>query len=261
MVNRMVSLPRAVPDVIIGGAPRSGTTFLCEVLARHPRVFIPRPFAPEPKVCLTPATAGKAGLLARYDLIFGTAPAGAVRIEKTANYFENSAARNRIADLLPDVKLIFILREPVARAYSNWAWSRQNGLEPLSFAEAILQEGRRVSPFSPEREHVRPFDYMIRGQYGTFAEAWIKDFGRERIAFVLFEDALLNPEVFASRVQLFVGVEPLSWDALRTGKINATEPDTIGLDRGLERALRERIAPEVLSFSRATGIDVSAWGY
>lgn len=254
------SLP-AVPDVIIGGAPRSGTTFLCEMLSKHPHLFIPRPFAPEPKVCLVPDSHGTRGLLARYERLFASAPDGAIRIEKTANYFENSEARTRIADLLPDVKLIFLLREPVARAYSNWSWSRKNGLETLTFAEAILLEGKRISPFGPDREHVRPFDYMLRGRYGTFAERWINVFGRERIAFMLFEDALLKPEAFASRVQLFIGVEPISWDLLRTGRINATEPDANGLDPGLEHELRERIAPEVLRFSSITGLDVSTWGY
>jgi hypothetical protein len=38
-----------VPDVVIGGAPRSGTTFLCELLAKHPSVYVAMPFIPEPK--------------------------------------------------------------------------------------------------------------------------------------------------------------------------------------------------------------------
>ena len=43
-----------LPDIVIGGAPRSGTTFLCELLAKHPDVFIARPVIPEPKVLILP---------------------------------------------------------------------------------------------------------------------------------------------------------------------------------------------------------------
>lgn len=251
----------AVPDVIIGGAPRSGTTFLAEILAKHPGIFIPRPFAPEPKVCLGPQPDGASGRFARYRELFGAADLGVLRIEKTTNYFENEEARCRIAESLRDVKLIFMLREPVRRAYSNWLWSRKNGLETLPFEEAIRLEGRRPSPFPPERSYVRPFDYLARGRYGTLAEAWISEFERKRIAFYVFENALADPDSFVADVQHFLGVEPMSWQDLQTGRINATEPDSAGLEPALERELRARIAPEVRHFAALTGLDISSWDY
>ena len=251
----------AVPDVIIGGAPRSGTTFLCHLLLKHPDVFVAQPIAPEPKVCLTPHPQGNPGLLERYAQFFADTPFGKLRVEKTTNYFENEAARERLAGLLRDVRLVFILREPVARAYSNWLWSRKNGLETLPFEEAIRLEGTRPSPFPPEREHVRPFDYMIRGRYGTFAESWLKSFDKRRIGFFLFEHALEDPHAFVERFQTYLGIECLPWSALRTGKINATEPDRAGLDPVLAGRLRARIAPEVARFAEVTGLDVSVWGY
>lgn len=228
---------------------------------KHPGIFIPRPLAPEPKVCLTPHAEGNVGLLERYEGFFRPAPHDQVRVEKTTNYFENHEARERIAGLLPDVKLIFLLREPVARAYSNWLWSRKNRIETLPFAEAISLEGSRPSPFSPERPHVRPFDYQKRGRYGALAEAWLGSFGRDQIAFYLFEDARDAPRQFVEEVQRFIGVDPWPWDRLRTGVINATEPDQVGLDPKLEARLRERFAPEVAKLAKLTGLDVSPWGY
>src|SRR5262245_17165069 len=135
----------AVPDIVIGGAPRSGTTFLCELLAKHPRVYVARPFIPEPKVCLRNHPAGDPGLICHYNEYFAAAPVGQVRVEKTSNYFENDLARERLARLLPQARFVFMLREPVARAYSNWLWSRKNGLETLPFDKAIQLEGRRLS--------------------------------------------------------------------------------------------------------------------
>lgn len=250
-----------VPDIIIGGAPRSGTTFLCELLMRHPDVYVARPIAPEPKVCLTPHPLGNIGYLKRYKEYFADIAPEKIRVEKTTNYFENNEARDRLATLLPHVRLIFILREPVARAYSNWLWSCKNGLESLPFSEAIAIEGRRPSPFPPERDYVRPFDYMTRGRYGTFAEGWLRLFGPDRIAFFLFDEAVNNPEPFIAQLQSYIGVRQLPWSALRTGKINATETDPKGLDPMLVAELRERIAPEVHRLAAVTGLDVSTWGY
>src|SRR5207253_6964810 len=137
-----------VPDVIIGGAPRSGTTFLCELLAKHPDIYVAKPFIPEPKVCMTPHPGGDAGLLRRYADIFSDAPSRSIRIEKTSYYLENAEARERLVRILPRAKFVFILREPVERAYSNWMRSRLNGLETLPFEEAIERELSRVSPLS-----------------------------------------------------------------------------------------------------------------
>jgi hypothetical protein len=258
-VTSPIRLP--VPDVVIGGAPRSGTTFLCEVLAKHPGVFVARPFIPEPKVLMTPHPDGDAGLLQRYAEFFAEAPADAVRVEKTSYMLENDEARDRLVRLLPHAKLVFILREPVARAYSNWLWSRKNGLETLSFRDAIAAEGKRQSPLPPDREYARPFDYMTRARYAHMAEGWIKAIGRERIAVYIFEDAIAHPEPFIASLQDFVGVERLPWDRLATGVVNANDPVPAALDAATIAELRERIGDEMRCFAELTGLDVGIWGY
>src|SRR6185295_1534813 len=94
-----ISMPvhAPLPDVVIGGAPRSGTTFLAELLAKHPGVYIAQPIIPEPKVCLRPHPLGDAGYADAYAKLFADAPQGSVCVEKTSNYFENAAARERLA--------------------------------------------------------------------------------------------------------------------------------------------------------------------
>ena len=251
--------PNALPDVVIGGAPRSGTTFVAEVLAKHPGVFLTRPLIPEPKVCLYPHADGDAGHVQHYRQLFADAPAGVVRVEKTSNYFENDAARERLARVLPDAKFVFMLREPVARAYSNWKWSTKNKIETLPFAEAVELEGKRANPLGPEREAARPFDYMLRGRYGTFAAAWYARFGRERIRFFLFEDAVRDPARFVFDLQEWLGVAQLPWSELQTSKVNATDPDANGLDPALAGVLRARVRPEIETFAQLTGLDLSAW--
>jgi hypothetical protein len=248
-----------LPDIVIGGAPRSGTTFLCEVLDKHPGVHLAKPIAPEPKVLLTGDADGDAGILKRYDSYFAKAAPHLVKIEKTTNYFENEDARLRFARLLPKTRLIILLRNPVDRAYSNWLWSRKNGLETLGFEEALNLEGKRPSPLPPGREAARPFDYTTRGRYGSLARAWIDALGRERIGFFIFEDILSRPEHFVAGIQTFARLEQLPWSVLQTGRVNATDADK-PIDPKTAERLRERFASEIKDFHDLTGVDVSAWG-
>lgn len=254
----MASRP-ALPDVVIGGAPRSGTTFVAEILGKHPGVHLARPIIPEPKICLRVLAPADADDAAAYARVFRDAPADSVRVEKTSNYLENAQARERLARVLPATKFVFILREPVARAFSNWKWSTMNGLETLPFAEAITLEGRRANPLGPEREAARPFDYMLRGRYGSFAAAWYQTFRRDRIRFFLLETALRDPAAFVDALQTWMGLEPLPWSQLQTGPINASNACPTELDPVLAQRLRAKIRPEIDAFAALTGLDVSAW--
>lgn len=231
------------------------------MLSKHPNVHVARPFIPEPKVMLMHYPDGDAGVWRRYAELFADAAPASVRVEKTSHLFENDPGRERLARLLPDVRMIFILREPVARAYSNWLRSRTNGLETLGFADAVAAEGSRSNPFEAERDYVRPFDYMIRSQYARFAERWISSIGRKRIAFFMLEEAIVQPDAFVLRLQEFLGVEPLPWAILSTGIINANEASDCGLDPDLRAALRTSITSEMRRLRDLTGLDVSRWGY
>ena len=254
-----VSRP-ALPHLIIGGAPRSGTTFLCEMLAKHPDVFVARPIIPEPKVLFADPSEGDVGVLARYGAAFAGAPDGSVCVEKSSNYFENEMARFRFGRLLPQTRMLFILREPIARAYSNWRWSRKNGLETLSFSDALSCEGRRPDPFDGTRPHARPFDYLARSRYGSLALPWVELVGRDRLRFVTLEDALEDPERFVDEVQAFIGVRSLPWSALATGAVNCTE-QTEALSSELVVKLRRQLQPEMKLLERCAGVNVSRWGY
>jgi hypothetical protein len=250
-----------VPDIVIGGAPRSGTTFLCELLAKHPSVFIARPFIPEPKVCMTPHPDGDPGLLQRYAAFFSDPGPCAIRVEKTSYYLENTAARKRLVRILPFAKFVFILREPVERAYSNWMRSRRNGLETLPFEEAIEREPTRASPLPEHQEYARPFDYLSRGRYGSLIEAWINAVGRDRVAVYVFEAAIAAPDAFVANLQSFIAVDPLPWSVLKTGKVNEIERDHDNLSERTAAKLRERMRPEVEHLARIAHVDVAIWGY
>lgn len=102
------------PDFIIGGAPRSGTTYLCEALSRHPDIYISRPFNPETKIFLLPDPHQRS-YEDRYRSLFNSAGNEHFWGDKTSYYLENEAACHRIYKTIRQVKMVFIVREPVSQ--------------------------------------------------------------------------------------------------------------------------------------------------
>lgn len=249
-----------LPTFIIGGAPRSGTTYLTEALDRHPQVTMARPFVPEPKVFMGSRQPLDV-YLQRYCALFGGAAQTPARGEKTSYYLESAGACDLIHQVVPDVRILFIVREPVARAYSNYLKTRKGGLETLSFEEAIALEGRRPSPLPPEKDYARPFDYLTRGDYCSFARPYYDKFGPDQIRFMIYEDIVVRPRQFWKEIQVFLGLHEVSFEELDVGVVNSAKEVGPSIDPEMERRLRDRMAPLVQQFASLTGLDLSQWGY
>ena len=148
----------ALPDFLVIGAPKAGTTALHAALAAHPGLYLSA--IKEPKFFLTdgppPDRGGGPGDVqtyrehvwrrADYEALFADAPADALRGESTPFYLYDRDAQRRIGELIPHAKMIVILRDPVERAHSNWTHLWSAGLEPVTAgvreAEALdVKEG------------------------------------------------------------------------------------------------------------------------
>ena len=168
----------ALPDFLIIGAPKAGTTALHAALARHQALFMSP--VKEPKFFLIdgppPTRGGGPGDIptyrehiwrrADYEALFAGAPAGAFRGESTPFYLYDRQAQRRIRDLIPDVKMIAMLRDPVERAHSNWTHLWSAGLDPIDdFVAACADEDRRVAAGWAQFWH-----YTRLGRYGEQLE-------------------------------------------------------------------------------------------
>jgi len=214
-----------LPDFIIGGAPRSGTTWLYEALDRHPELHLAQPVVPEPKFFLVDSEYDK-GLMYYSKRWFDGIPAGVLAGEKSTNYLESPAARTRIAHDLPSVKLLFILRDPADRACDNYRWSRMNGLEPLDLDEALRCEAERELAYDEKTRYSRPFSYFSRGLYAELLRPWFESVARDQIAVVRFEDIIERPSDLLSEAHRFLDVAMRPFDHEGLGKINAAEGPT-----------------------------------
>ena len=190
----------ALPDFLIAGAPKAGTTALHTALAAHPGLFMSA--VKEPKFFLTdgpPPRRGGPGdaqtyrehiwRRADYEALFATAPAGSLRGESTPFYLYDRDAQRRIRALIPAARLIVILRDPVERAHSNWTHLWSAGLEPIGdFPAACAAEDSRVAagwaPF---------WHYTRLGRYGEQLDHLLGLFPREQVFLLRYRDLVDAP--------------------------------------------------------------------
>src|SRR4051812_47155826 len=105
-----------LPDYLIIGAPRSGTTALSKYLAAHPDVFLSNP----KELDFFDRQEPTPDALAAYARHFAGATADEVAGEATPTYLHSPAAVARMAQTVPDARLVAILRNPIDRAYSHY---------------------------------------------------------------------------------------------------------------------------------------------
>jgi len=247
-----------LPDFIIGGAPRSGTTWLYWVLDQHPGIYMAKPVTPEPKFFLVDHLYEK-GLRFYSDTWFAANGDARLAGEKTTNYLESAVAADRIARDLPGRKLIFILREPADRAYSNYLWSRMNGLETEDFQTALRLEEQRQHDLPERLRFARPFSYFSRGLYADLLAPYFERFPREHILILRFEDIAARAESIARRMHAFLGVSPRPDDARGDLVINPSEKTGATFDEDVRRELRARYAEPNRRLAAMLGPDFEPW--
>jgi hypothetical protein len=207
-----------LPEFVIAGAPKAGTTALHAALATHPGLYLSP--VKEPKHYLTdgrpPPRSGQRGpgdahsarewVWRREDYLrlFDGAPPGTVRGESTPFYLHDRAAQRRLVADVPGIRVVAIVRDPVDRAWSNWVHLRADGLEPeADFATAVSLEDRRVA------DGWAPFwHYRGLGRYGEQLRDLYEVLPRSQVLLLRYRELVDTPRATLDRVSGFLGVEP-----------------------------------------------------
>ncbi len=217
---------RQLPDFLIIGTKRGGTTSMFNYLLRHPLVTPMFPSAQNLKSAhyfdlhYGNGTAwyrshfATAAYRARLRRRYGQPP---VAGEASPYYLFHPHAPQRVQALLPQVKLIVLLRNPVDRAWSHY-WERvSNGVEPLGFEEALHREDERLAgevermladPLynSPAHDY---YSYLARGRYLEQLERWLQCFPREQFCILRSEDFYADPAKVYRQVLDFLELPPI----------------------------------------------------
>lgn len=196
-----------LPDFLVIGAARCGTTSLYEYLKSHPQIYLPPSKRPEPHFFLK-ENEFKKGIKYYSNKYFKDVDKNAVAGEISTSYIYQPYVAERIKKYLPRVKLIAILRNPIERAFSNYWVTYKNGIETLPFSQAIRQEKFRISnPESTFHAEVQPFAYIDRGRYYKQLKIYLKFFSRNQIHIAIFEDFINNTLVELKKIFTFLDVD------------------------------------------------------
>ena len=188
-----------LPNFVIIGAMRSGTSSLAGYLASHPDLFM----APRKELHFFNRHYEQG--LDWYRLRFAEATGEHAVGEATPTYIYDRQSIDRMATDIGDAKLIAILREPVSRAYSHYWFNRSRGYEPLSFADAIAAEAERLD--GADALTRARFSYVDRGRYADQLEYVATRFPAEQLHVLLVEDLKRSPEATYGAVCAFLGID------------------------------------------------------
>lgn len=202
-----------LPNAILIGAPRCGTTSVHAHLASHPDVFAsttkePQFFSSEAQEIRLDGPNDRQVLshlvtrLEDYERLFEGASGHRVIVEASTTYIYFQGTARAIRNRIPRCRIVAILRDPVARAYSDFLRQRRNGHEPLEdFGEALREESRRIEAGWAYRWH-----YRSRSLYHDRLKEYFDEFPQESVKVFLFEE-LGDPERFITDLSDFLGIE------------------------------------------------------
>jgi hypothetical protein len=189
-----------MPNFLIIGAQKAGTTSLYHYLKQHPQIYMsPVKEAhffdyegTERQAFRGPGPSShprKVDNVEDYRALFDGASGEKAIGEVSPLYLYIPEAPGRIRRRIPDAKLIAILRNPADRAYSAFLHTTRRGLEPLTdFAQALgAEEGRIRDNWHPR------YHYRQRGFYHTQLKRYFDVFERDRIGIYLYEDLIADP--------------------------------------------------------------------
>jgi hypothetical protein len=211
-----------LPDFLVIGAAKSGTTSLFHYLSQHPRIFFP-PMNKEPgffcfsEVSVTQTNYDSPVLwssaitdLVRYAALFSSAPDASLIGEATPEYLllpnkTISALENTYGHDTPQLKFIALLRNPIERIWSHYWMMRRDGFENLEYKEAVAEstiKARLSTGWHPA------YDYLGYGMYGEQVTAYVRHFGRDSVRLIVFDKFRADPVKVCQDLYGFLGLDP-----------------------------------------------------
>lgn len=201
-----------MPNFLIIGAAKAGTSSLYSYLKQHPQIYMspikePRFFALEGETLDFQGPAQginnrSVTQIEDYCRLFQGVTNEIAIGEASTLYLHSQKAIARIKHYIPKVKLIAILRDPAERAFSSYLHLVRDGYETLSFAEGLEAEESRI------REKWQPlWYYKQRGFYADWIKRYFAAFERDQIKIYLYDDLVADTSAVVKDIYQFLGVD------------------------------------------------------
>jgi hypothetical protein len=255
---------RVLPDFLVVGAMRSGTSSLFKYLAQHPEVS--PSLRKEVEYFTRNFHEGETWYRQHFTLAARRHLAHArgrplLSFEATPYYLFEPRCPERAHLLLPEARIIALLRDPVDRAFSDFQHMCRHGFEHLSFSEALEAEHHRVGPelrrmaedpayFSRDHHH---FSYFERGRYAPQLRRWLTYYRRDQVLLLESQDLYRRPAEVLHQVQDFLGLRRWVPKEFRNYSYVGEPPARGRVDDGLRRELRARYAPDDADLAQLWG--------
>ncbi len=187
---------------------------------------------------------------------FGHADEADVLGEKSTSYLEAPGVPERVAASLGSPQIVAQLRDPVARAVSNWSFSRDHGVEDRPLAEALRADLAAPREWDRTASSVSPYAYVTRGRYADDLARWV---GRFDVHVQFLEELLDDPDTIGDLFG-WLGVDPDARPDVGDAPVNASsavgsEPDDV-LDDELVADLRAHYADSDAALAELLGRDL-----
>lgn len=176
-----------LPDFLIIGVPKAGTTYLYDILNQHSKIQMSR--RKEIHFFDKNYHRGKR----YYQSFFPKSDLGMLTGEASVNYFYSDKAKTRIERDLPNVKLILLLRNPADRAYSHFQMNRKDMVEK-SFDQHIASNSLEF----------KKYNYLEKGLYAKYLTIWNSFLKSDNLLIINSEDLFHKEDLIINRVLSFL---------------------------------------------------------
>jgi hypothetical protein len=234
-MRRPTATLRRLPEFVVVGAQRSGTSSMFRYLSAHPEVR--RPLRKEIDYFSAHYGRPESWYQAHFPI-----RRGARSFDCTPQYFVHPLAPERCRATLPDAKIVIMVRDPIARLMSQFSHMRGAGFETMDLPQALAAESARIAPdlhALNDDPAWRPrtffrFNYLTRSRYGDQFERWLLSYPREAFHIVDFDNFVRAPHDEWDELLAFLGLRTWTPPDFRNWSTPTLKPV-------MDVALRERI--------------------
>ena len=194
-----------LPDLLVIGVPKAGTSSLFAYLAQHPDVCAST--KKEAGFFSGRSPDGRAGSVADYEQLFDCRGTRRYAMEATPAYcYGGPRVRGAIRATLGTPRLVLILRDPVERLWSAYTFQRSlghlGGIDSFATYVAACEQERRAHPSILDQGF---FKGLSIGMYGEYVPAWIEAFGAD-VRVLFFDDLQADPTSVVRDLCVWLGI-------------------------------------------------------